>query len=107
MIRRRPPVVLQTEMTECGLACLAMVARFHGHDVDLNSLRAKYLLSMRGTSLKQIIKIAGELSLSPRALRVDLDQLHKLATPAILHWDLNHFVVLERVKGDQLIIIDP
>ncbi len=43
---------------------------------------------MRGTSLRQIIKIADELSLSPRALRVDLDQLHKLATPAILHWDL-------------------
>ncbi|MEL6686096.1 MAG: peptidase domain-containing ABC transporter [Pseudomonadota bacterium] len=107
MIRRRPPVVLQTEMTECGLACLAMVARFHGHDVDLNSLRAKYLLSMRGTSLKQIIKIAGELSLSPRALRVDLDQLHKLAMPAILHWDLNHFVVLEQVKGDQVTLIDP
>lgn len=107
MIRRRPPVILQTEMTECGLACLAMVARYHGHDVDLNSLRAKYLLSMRGTSLKQIIKIAGELSLSPRALRVDLDQLEKLATPAILHWDLNHYVVLERVHGDKVTLIDP
>ncbi|MGB3455478.1 MAG: peptidase domain-containing ABC transporter [Litorimonas sp.] len=105
--RKRLPVILQTEMTECGLACLAMVARHHGHDVDLNSLRAKHLLSMRGTSLKQIIKIAGELSLSPRALRVDLDQLHKLALPAILHWDLNHFVVLERVSGDTATLVDP
>jgi ATP-binding cassette subfamily B protein RaxB len=104
---RRLPVILQTEMTECGLACLAMIGRYHGHDVDLNSLRAKYLLSMRGTSLKQIIKIAGELTLSPRALRVDLDQLHKLATPAILHWDLNHFVVLETVKGNRATLIDP
>lgn len=103
----RLPVILQTEMTECGLACLAMVARYHGHDVDLNSLRDKYLLSMRGTSLKQIIKIAGSLSLSPRALRVDLDQLHKLATPAILHWDLNHYVVLKRVRGDRVVIHDP
>lgn len=107
MFKPKLPVILQTEMTECGLACLAMVARFHGHDVDLNSLREKYLLSMRGTSLKQIIKIAGELSLSPRALRVDLDQLHKLATPAILHWDLNHFVVLKRVRGDRVEIHDP
>lgn len=105
--KHKLPVILQTEMTECGLACLAMVSRFHGHDVDLNSLREKYLLSMRGTSLKQIIKIAGELSLSPRALRVDLDQLHKLATPAILHWDLNHFVVLKRVRGDCVEIHDP
>lgn len=107
MFKPKLPVILQTEMTECGLACLAMVSRFHGHDVDLNSLREKYLLSMRGTSLKQIIKIAGELSLSPRALRVDLDQLHKLATPAILHWDLNHFVVLKRVRGDRVEIHDP
>ncbi|GHA85755.1 ABC transporter [Algimonas arctica] len=103
----KTPVILQTEMTECGLACLAMVSRFHGHDVDLNSLREKYLLSMRGTSLKQIIKISGELSLSPRALKVDLDQLHKLALPAILHWDLNHFVVLTRVRNDHIEIIDP
>lgn len=103
----KTPVILQTEMTECGLACLAMVSRFHGHDVDLNSLRETYLLSMRGTSLKQIIKIAGELTLSPRALKVDLDQLHKLTLPAVLHWDLNHFVVLTRVRKDRVEIIDP
>jgi ATP-binding cassette subfamily B protein RaxB len=103
----KTPVILQTEMTECGLACLAMVSRFHGHDVDLNSLRESYFLSMRGTSLKQIIKIAGELTLSPRALKVDLDQLHKLALPAILHWDLNHFVVLTRVRKNRVDIIDP
>ncbi|MGB6229515.1 MAG: peptidase domain-containing ABC transporter [Litorimonas sp.] len=103
----RLPVILQTETTECGLACLAMIARYQGHDVDLNSLRQKHLLSMRGTSLKQIIRIAGQLSLSPRALRVDLDQLHKLSLPAILHWDLNHYVVLERVRGDRVTIVDP
>ena len=103
----RLPVILQTEMTECGLACLAMVARFHGHDTDLNSLRSRFLLSARGTSLKQIIKIAGELQLSARPLRVDLDQLDKLQTPAILHWDLNHFVVLKRVRRGRAEIHDP
>ena len=101
------PVILQTEMTECGLACLAMIARFHGHDVDLNSLRRKHLLSMQGTSLKQIMGIAGTLSLSPRALRVDLDQLQNLTLPAILHWDLNHYVVLSKVSGDHVEIHDP
>jgi ATP-binding cassette subfamily B protein RaxB len=101
------PVILQTEMTECGLACLAMVGRYHGHDIDLNSLRERYLLSARGTSLKQIIRIAGELSLSARPLRVDLDQLHKLQTPALLHWDLNHYVVLKRVRRGKVEIHDP
>ncbi|MEL7232615.1 MAG: cysteine peptidase family C39 domain-containing protein, partial [Pseudomonadota bacterium] len=101
------PLILQTEMTECGLACLAMVGRYHGHDIDLNSLRERYLLSARGTSLKEIIRIAGEFSLSARPLRVDLDQLHKLQTPALLHWDLNHYVVLKRVRGDKVEIHDP
>ena len=101
------PVILQTEVAECGLACVAMIARFHGHDVDLNALRERFLLSSRGTSLKQIIKIAGELQLSPRPLRVELDQLHEVQCPAVLHWDLNHFVVLKRVRGDTAEIIDP
>ena len=101
------PVILQTEMTECGLACLAMVARYHGHNIDLNVLRRRHLVSMSGTSLGSMIKIAGTLDLAPRPLRVELDQLHKVQTPAILHWDLNHFVVLKSVKGDKVTIIDP
>jgi len=44
----RLPVILQTEMTECGLACLAMISRYHGHDIDLNVLRRKHLVSMTG-----------------------------------------------------------
>jgi ATP-binding cassette subfamily B protein RaxB len=101
------PVILQTEMTECGLACLAMIARYHGHDIDLNVLRRKHLISMTGASLKSVIAIADGLQLSSRPLRVDLDHLEKLQLPAMLHWDLNHYVVLKSVKGDQAEIIDP
>ncbi|CAM3757188.1 peptidase domain-containing ABC transporter [Litorimonas haliclonae] len=101
------PVILQTEVTECGLACMAMIARYHGHDIDLNILRRRHLVSMSGTSLGGLMKIAATLDLAPRPLRVELDQLHKLQTPAILHWDLNHFVVLKSVKGDKVKIIDP
>ena len=101
------PAILQTEVTECGLACMAMIARYHGHDIDLNILRRRHLVSMSGTSLGGLMKIAATLDLAPRPLRVELDQLHKLQTPAILHWDLNHFVVLKSVKGDKVKIIDP
>ena len=62
---------------------------------------------MHGTSLKQITKIAGGLSLSPRALGVDLDQLDKLATLAILYWDLNHFVVLKHIRSNRVESHDP
>lgn len=101
------PVILQTEMTECGLACMAMISRFHGHDIDLNVLRRRHLVSMSGSSLGSLMKIAATLDLAPRPLRVEMDQLDKVQTPAILHWDLNHYVVLKKVKGDKVTIIDP
>lgn len=101
------PVILQTEMTECGLACLAMISRYHGHDIDLNVLRRKHLVSMTGASLKSVIAIADGLQLSSRPLRVDLDHLKKLQLPAMLHWDLNHYVVLKSIKGEWAEIHDP
>jgi len=101
------PVILQTEMTECGLACMAMIGRYHGHDIDLNVLRRRHLVSMSGSSLSSLMKIAATLDMAPRPLRVEMDQLEKVQTPAILHWDLNHYVVLKKVKGDKIVIIDP
>ena len=105
--RKTLPVILQTEVTECGLACLTMIGRYHGHDIDLNVLRKRHLISMTGASLKSIMAIAGTLQLAARPLKVELDQLHKLQLPAILHWDLNHYVVLKSVKGDKVQIVDP
>ena len=101
------PVVLQTEVTECGLACLTMIGQFHGHDIDLNVLRKRHLISMTGASLKSIMAIASTLQLAARPLKVELDQLHKLQLPAILHWDLNHYVVLKSIKGNKVHIVDP
>lgn len=101
------PVVYQTEDTECALACLAMIAQYHGHDVNLAALRERYAVSLRGASLADIVEMAGRLHLSPRALRLDLEDLDKLQLPAILHWDLNHFVVLKAVKNGRVLIHDP
>ena len=105
--RKTLPAVLQTEATECGLACLVMIARYHGHDIDLNALRKTASVSLKGASLKQVMQTAGTLHLSSRPLRVELDQMHKLQTPAILHWDLNHFVVLKKIKNGKVHFIDP
>ena len=99
--------ILQTEMTECGLACLAMIANHHGHAIDLAHLRERHLVSMNGASLKDIISIAATLDLGARPLRLDMEHLDELALPALIHWDLNHYVVLERVRGDHVGILDP
>jgi ATP-binding cassette subfamily B protein RaxB len=104
---RRLPVVWATEGAECGLACLAMVGRFHGHDVDLGGLRQRFALSMAGASLRSVMAMADQLGFATRALRVELEALRKVSTPAILHWDLNHFVVLAAISRRGIVVHDP
>lgn len=106
-LRRRVPVILQTEAAECGLACLAMIAAAHGQPTDLLALRRRAGLSMRGATLRQIMDIAAASGLKTRALRLDMDDLGALKTPCILHWDMNHFVVLVAVRANRLVIHDP
>ncbi len=105
--KNRLPSILQTEVAECGLACLAMVTSYHGHEIDLSTLRSKFSVSLRGMNLHTLIQLADKLHFTSRALRLELDELDQLKTPAILHWDLNHFVVLKEVKNNKVHIHDP
>ena len=105
--RRRLPMLLQTEAAECGLAAVAMVACFYGHDLDLPSLRQRESLSLKGMTLTQLIAVAGRLEFATRPLRVEMEHLRHLRTPCILHWDLNHFVVLKQATAKALVIHDP
>jgi ATP-binding cassette subfamily B protein RaxB len=104
---RRVPVVLQTEAAECALACLAMVATAHGHRADLPTLRQRFSLSLKGATMADLVRMAGELRFNPRAVRVEPEQLAQLALPCVLHWDLNHFVVLTAVRGGVAELHDP
>jgi len=105
--RRRLPMIQSAEAAECGLACMAMIARYHGHDIDLNGLRQRFALSLTGATLRSLMGLADSLDLAPRALRVELSALGKIRLPAVLHWDLNHFVVLKSVNGKRAVIHDP
>src|SRR5215216_3614173 len=105
--RGRLPLVRQTEAAECGLACLAMIASHHGHRVDLNTLRRRYPVSLNGVTLRALIQVAGQLRLVGRPLRLDLENLRQLRLPAILHWDMSHFVVLKSVGRQGITIHDP
>ncbi|MFT4798839.1 MAG: ATP-binding cassette subfamily B protein RaxB [Candidatus Azotimanducaceae bacterium] len=101
------PVIVQSEVAECGLACIAMVSSYLGHPMDISALRKKFSTSLKGITLKNLMHIAEESGLSSRAVRCDLDELVSLNLPAILHWDLNHFVVLTKVTGSGYWIHDP
>ncbi|MBL8208175.1 MAG: peptidase domain-containing ABC transporter, partial [Blastocatellia bacterium] len=105
--RRKTPLVLQTEAAECGLACLAMVAGAHGYRSDLATLRGKHSISLKGTTLKHLISIASHLHLNSRPLRLEMRALQHLRLPAILHWDMNHFVVVTKVGRRKAQILDP
>ena len=105
--RGRLPMLLQTEAAECGLACLAMVASHHGHRSDLPTLRQRFSLSLKGVTLADMVAMAGRLQLNARALRAELEHLPDLQLPCVLHWDLNHFVVLKQVRRGGVVIHDP
>jgi ATP-binding cassette, subfamily B, bacterial CvaB/MchF/RaxB len=101
------PVIFQTEAAECGLACLAMIAAYHGFKTDLQSLRQRFSISMRGATLAHLVRFAGQMEFSCRPLRIEMEDLPYLKTPCILHWDMTHFVVLARATSRQLVIHDP
>lgn len=105
--RSSAPVVLQSEASECGLACLAMVLGFHGQESDLPSLRRRAGISLRGTTLADLMVLSQRFGLESRAVRCDPEDLPQLRHPAVLHWEFNHFVVLVRVKRNKVVIHDP
>lgn len=103
----RVPVLLQTEAAECSLACLAMLASSFGLSTDIAALRHRFSLSLKGVTLADLICMADQIGFACRALRLDMEDLSQLSTPCVLHWDLNHFVVLVAVGPKHIDIHDP
>lgn len=99
--------VLQSESSECGLASLAMVANYHDQKFALRDLRQRYPLSLKGASLSRLMTVATQLGFQCRPLRLDMEHLGQLKLPCILHWDLNHFVVLAKAGKKRITILDP
>jgi ATP-binding cassette subfamily B protein RaxB len=104
---RSVPMILQSEAAECGLACLAMIASYHGHETDLLTMRRRFELSSRGATLARLMEISEQLGFANRAVRLELEELPELQLPCMLHWDLNHFVVLTQASATKITILDP
>jgi len=104
---RTLPLILQNEAAECGLACLGMVCGFYGRRFDMLTLRQRFSTTLKGATLAHLIDMATRLQLSSRALRLDLHELRELRLPCVLHWNLNHFVVLKAVGKQHIVIHDP
>ena len=100
-------VVLQTEASECGLACIAMLLAQHGTHTDLPALRARHGAMPQGMTLVELVRVAGAEELNTRAVRVEVDELAQLRLPCILHWDMGHFVVLSAIRSGRFVVLDP
>lgn len=105
--RKILPLILQTEIIECGHACMVMLLQYYNYQIDLSTLRRMFPTSLKGINLAYMVKIAQYFHLTTRVLRLELEQLKSLQTPAIVHWDLNHFVVLKKMYANKVIIYDP
>ena len=104
---KRVPIVLQSEVAECGLACLAMISSFYGHQVNVASLRSIITLGAHGMSLSQLLDASGHLHLTGRGVKCEVEDISQLTLPCIVHWDLDHFVVLTKVTHNHVYINDP
>lgn len=105
--RNTLPMIYQTEVAECGLACLAMIANYYGKYSDIRSLRGSLCMPAGGASVKHLLEAGLQLDLQGRPLKLNLNDVGLLTLPAILHWDTDHFVVLKKIAGRSLVIHDP
>ena len=105
--RKRVDFIAQMEATECGAAGLAMILAYHGHHAPLPEVRQACGVSRDGASALAIIRAARSYGLEAQGVRLELEQLPLLPLPAILHWDFDHFVVLERVGKAGVTLVDP
>ncbi|SXR89049.1 secretion ATPase [Klebsiella pneumoniae] len=106
-LRHKTPVILQSEATECGIACLAMVCGHYGLDIDLFNFRQRFGSASQGVTMMSLSKTADHAGLKSRALSLDLNEIRQLKLPCILHWGMNHYVVLTKVRKSSFIVHDP
>lgn len=105
--RGRVPVILQMEALECGAASLCMVLAYYKKWIPLEQVRRDCGVSRDGSNAKNIIRAARSYGMEAKAYRCQAEFLKKSDAPLILHWNFNHFVVLEGFRGDKAVINDP
>ncbi|WP_089590097.1 cysteine peptidase family C39 domain-containing protein [Escherichia coli] len=106
-IRKKIPFHFQKEDRDCALTCIKMLADYYSKEHLFNDLIKKSNYNKSFWSVNDIVSALRTLGMNPRPVRLELDEISSLSIPSILHWDMNHFVLLVGKKKNKLIIHDP
>ncbi|GAB6260916.1 peptidase domain-containing ABC transporter [Photobacterium sp. R1] len=106
-IHRKLPIIQQSEVAECGLACIAMISSYYGNRMDLSYLRSHYATKFNGMNVQQLLDITEKIGFSSRAIRCETDQIEAVELPCIAHWNMNHFIVIKKIGVNKVKIHDP
>lgn len=105
--RREVKIVFQRKAVEGGAACLTMILDYFGKTVPLDQVCAACNITENGYNAGDLMRVAKHYGLPCRGFKTEADGLRQYREPVIIHWCGNHFVVLERIQGNQAIILDP
>jgi NHLM bacteriocin system ABC transporter peptidase/ATP-binding protein len=105
--RLKTPTILQMEGVECGAASIGMILAYYGKYVPLERLRVDCGVSRDGSKASSLVEAAGRYGIDGKALRLDIDDLHRKNLPMILFWNMYHFVVFEGYRKGIYYINDP
>jgi len=105
--RQRVPLLLQLSAVECGAACLAMILRYYGSKISIAEIRQRYGVGRDGLSALSIVTAAQEYGLQVRAFSLQTPDLRAVRLPAIVYWESNHFLIIERWSDHYVDVVDP
>ncbi|MBD2356556.1 peptidase domain-containing ABC transporter [Tolypothrix sp. FACHB-123] len=104
---KRYPFIQQQSTSDCGAACLAMISQYWGKKFSINMLRNLANVGRAGASLKSLAAAAETLGYQARPVRASFNRLVDQQHPWIAHWQSDHYVVVYKVKKNQVIVSDP